>query len=298
MVLQPGFYPDMSDADYHADPAPTPSLSSSLARTLVEKSPLHAKFASPRFGEREPFEPSAAMIFGSAAHSLALGAGASVVGLEFDDWRSKAAKEAKEAAEASGAIVLKMKDYERLVAMTDAIKPVIASLVGENALPEQAMFWTGKTGGWRRGKIDIMSADRTVIVDYKTVSTSAEPESAGRSLYTSGYHIQQELYVRGLDALDPAGAGRRAFYFLVQEQHPPFAYSLHRLAGDGLAVAASQVDYAEASWDMAVTSGHWPAYGASVNHAPIPAYIAQKWYGAALRDEGSQPIEELLNAEG
>lgn len=298
MVTQPGFYPDMPDAEYHADPAPTPSLSSSLARTIVEKSVLHAKFASPRFGEREEFEPTAAMQFGSAAHALALGKGAEVIGLEFDDWRSKAAREAREAHEAQGKLVFKIKDYERLVAMTDVIRPVIADLVGDNARAEEAMFWQGRTGGWRRGKVDVMSSDRAIIVDYKTVTGSAEPESAGRSLYTSGYHIQQALYMRGLDALDPDNVGRRAFYFVVQEQNPPFAFSIHRLAGDGLSVADAQVDYAETTWDVSVTTGNWPAYGRIVNHTPIPAYLAQKWYGAALREEGERDISELLNEAG
>ena len=51
-VPGPGIYPGISAADYHADCAPEPSLSSSIARTLLAQSPLHAYHAHPRMGGR------------------------------------------------------------------------------------------------------------------------------------------------------------------------------------------------------------------------------------------------------
>ena len=39
---------DISAEAYHADPAPEPSLSSSVAKILVNLSPAHARIAHPR----------------------------------------------------------------------------------------------------------------------------------------------------------------------------------------------------------------------------------------------------------
>ena len=46
-VDRPAIY-EMSPANYHADPCPAPSLSSSIARKLLGYSPLHAAHEHPR----------------------------------------------------------------------------------------------------------------------------------------------------------------------------------------------------------------------------------------------------------
>src|SRR5688572_24266058 len=63
---------DITPADYHLDPCVTPSLSSSIAHTLVTKSPLHAWTEHPRFGALRS-ESSKAQDEGSIIHKLLLG---------------------------------------------------------------------------------------------------------------------------------------------------------------------------------------------------------------------------------
>ena len=46
-VTAPGLY-RMTEAAYHADPCPAPSLSRSIAETLILESPEHAFAAHPR----------------------------------------------------------------------------------------------------------------------------------------------------------------------------------------------------------------------------------------------------------
>jgi hypothetical protein len=41
---------DVSTAEYHADPCAQPSLSASIARELIHKSPLHAWQVHPKLG--------------------------------------------------------------------------------------------------------------------------------------------------------------------------------------------------------------------------------------------------------
>jgi len=55
-ISKPGVY-DIPDKEYHADPCPVPSLSSTLARTLLNQSPLHAWTKHPRLNpDHEPEE--------------------------------------------------------------------------------------------------------------------------------------------------------------------------------------------------------------------------------------------------
>ena len=88
---------DIAAAAYHADPAPEPSLSSSVARILVERSPRHAWWAHPRLNpDFAPDRGSDAAAVGSAVHAVALeGEWDRIAFIEAPDWRTKAAKEAR-----------------------------------------------------------------------------------------------------------------------------------------------------------------------------------------------------------
>ena len=66
-VAAPGLY-RMAAAAYHADPAPAPSLSSSLARLIVGHSPAHAKEAHPRL-TLDPIGPESKAIDRGADYS-------------------------------------------------------------------------------------------------------------------------------------------------------------------------------------------------------------------------------------
>jgi hypothetical protein len=56
--------------EYHRDPAPAPSLSSTLARVLLNQSPLHAWTASPRLNPMWEPKDSATFDIGRAASGL------------------------------------------------------------------------------------------------------------------------------------------------------------------------------------------------------------------------------------
>src|SRR5689334_14881887 len=64
---------DMADADYHADPCPSPSLSSHIAMLVIGKSLMHAWRAHPRSPLFEESFLGSAADRGSAAHSVLFG---------------------------------------------------------------------------------------------------------------------------------------------------------------------------------------------------------------------------------
>ena len=55
-VTEPGIYADFPVADYFADPTPEPSLTQTLAKLLLERAPIHAKYAHPRLTPVVPDE--------------------------------------------------------------------------------------------------------------------------------------------------------------------------------------------------------------------------------------------------
>ena len=69
MITKPGVY-DLPMAEYHADPCPEPSLSSSIIRLLCSASPLHAWTAHPRLNAAYVAEESDRFDVGTAAHAL------------------------------------------------------------------------------------------------------------------------------------------------------------------------------------------------------------------------------------
>ena len=90
-ISTPGIY-EIPAALYHADPCPEPSLSASVARTLIERSALHAKMQHPRFG-REERPVTSGMALGTAAHAVILEGDWDGIGfIDADSFRTKAVK--------------------------------------------------------------------------------------------------------------------------------------------------------------------------------------------------------------
>ena len=118
--MEPGVY-DLDAAAYHADPCPEPSLSSSIGKLIVGRSPLHAKCAHPRLNPDYQPRESGKFDLGSTVHKLILGKGAEVVAIEADDWRTKAAKEARDTARGDGKTPMLVGQLERAVLMYEAV---------------------------------------------------------------------------------------------------------------------------------------------------------------------------------
>ena len=77
--LPPGLHFGLPDHVYHADPSPRPSLSSTLARVILDQSPLHAWTRHPRLNPFYESEDRKTFDIGRAAHRAVLGAGGDYV---------------------------------------------------------------------------------------------------------------------------------------------------------------------------------------------------------------------------
>jgi hypothetical protein len=283
-VTAPGLY-RMPAALYHADPAPVPSLSSSLAKILIDQSPAHAHAAHPRLGKTgsADSEPTRAKEIGSAAHKLILGQGAEIVVIEAEDYRTKAAKEARAAACEAGHLPILAPDLqkaERLANYADARLATIPDCEGFHAAPAELVgIVQDPSGAWLRIMMDRFEdrGGHAIIWDVKTGDQPAAPHLLGRRIEGMGMEVQAALYVRAVELLIPRLAGRVRFRWIFIENDLPHAVTVAEADGVTLGIGARKLALALSRWNAACRTDQWPGYPARIVHPEYPGWAEQRW---------------------
>jgi exodeoxyribonuclease VIII len=274
----------MENAEYHA----LTSVISKSHLDLVARSPLHywARYVDPK--RVEP-EPTAAMLLGTAVHTLVLEtdqfAERYVAAPEGIDRRYKAGKElfAEWEAQAAGRTVLTKADADLIQAMGRAVHghPAAAYLLGLPGKAETTHMWTDEATGLEcKCRPDWLVDDGSMIVDLKTTE-DASPTGFAKSIANFRYHVQASWYLDGLER----ATGRRPeqFIFICVEKKAPHAVAVY--AADAEMVAAGQVTAAR---DMLLLAecrdaDYWPAYSDQIETISLPPWMRP-------RPDGSQPM--------
>lgn len=256
--VTPGFY-DMNAADYHADPCPSPSLSSSVAKVLVNKSPKHAWKIHPRLGGEPQDAPSREMQIGSAVHALALGKGAELFVVTAPDYKTATAREQRDRALAVGRIPILEPDLAMAQSMAKPIEEELKRLFSahDGWMAEIVGVWE-VDGVWRRMMLDAVSPDGALIVDLKT-TVSAAPGAFATQFVRMGYDISEAFYLDGLRALLGDVDGQR-MVFIAQERGHPEAITLHESDQATREIAMRDVLHAHELWTECLAADHWPSY--------------------------------------
>ncbi|WP_245500129.1 PD-(D/E)XK nuclease family protein [Rhizobium leguminosarum] len=293
-VTAPGLY-RMSEAAYHADPAPAPSLSRSIAEKLLLESPLHARAAHPRLTKQDPTEEknSRTREIGSAGHALLLRQPTEIAVLDYDDFKSKAAQADRAAAQARGAIPMLTVDYEKSVAMVGKARallskndhPAIRALADgdDAAMNEVTAVWKDRCGDlWARARMDRIHIidGRLTILDYKTTELSVEPAAVAAAVYNKNLHFQDAFYRRAARALFPEIDRHELkldFIFVMQEQDPPFEITVARVDAAGRLIGEKMVSDAFLLWRKCMSDNWWPGYPDGIVEAEMPAYVDTRW---------------------
>lgn len=273
---EPGIY-DMSMPEYLADPCPEPSFSSSAAVTICQRSPLHTQ------QRPQPEDASKAMDLGAAVHAMLLDHDESRIRLiNAENYRTKAAREERDEAHEADLIPLLTRQMDKAMRVRDASREAIAAceelgwIVTEpkSVDVEQTLLW--RDGDiWCRARPDVIAKDRSVIVNYKTTATNAEPGAFGNGyLIRGGYHIQAYHHLRGVEVL----TGQKAKYvWIVQEVEPPYATSFIGMGPSLEALGEQQWSHALILWRECLQSGEWPGYPNQVCWIDAPVWYTQKW---------------------
>lgn len=262
---------DISPDEYHA----RSGLSSTIAKTLIARSPLHAK------AEYRRRAATKEMDVGNVVHRLVLGKGRDFEALDFGDYKTNAAKTARDAARKAGKTPVLVEAFARANTTAEAIRAGLADrgivLDGES---EVAIEWNEESAHGPvqcRGMLDHVWLTRGVIVDLK-VTHDAAPTSVERTSENLGYGIQSAAYTRALTAFDPSLAGRVDFLFVFAEPEEPYAINVCRPDGMFRELGERRWLRAVSTWAECLATDTWPAYGAT-NNLSCPAWaLAREGY--------------------
>jgi PDDEXK-like domain of unknown function (DUF3799) len=283
-ITKPGIFLDFPTNAYFDDPCPTPSLTQSIAKILIDQSPAHARLEHPRLrppatddDEGEKYTTPKAI--GNAAHSMMMGRGKEIAEGKFNNWMTKEAKTFRAEQEAAGKTVILSKHLSRAMDMVKAARAQLDAIGWHEAFTdgqgEVVIAWReGST--WFRSMIDWMSSP-TRLYDYKTGAVSFAPHAIPLKMEGDGWHIQGAMQERGLDILVPDTAGRRKFRFAAQENYPPYALVGVELDEHWLTMGRKKLAYAVELWQRCMAANGWPAYPSEVLRPVYPGFKETQW---------------------
>lgn len=292
-IDKPGIYRGIDVEAYHADPCPVPSLSQSIAKVLIDRSPLHAAAAHPRLtkpaAEDEETEKYVkAKVIGDAAHKIMIGRGKDLAVAKFADWRTKEAKAFREEATAAGKLPILdahlAAAHKIVFAGREQIDQHQERDCFQHGAGEVALIWQ-EGPLWFRCLVDWLHDDLLTVDDYKTSGMSVAPHVLGMRAADAGWHIQAAMIERGLDALDPDNAGRRRFRFIPQEQDEPYALNVMLMTEHWLTMGRKQLQHAVDLWGWCLERGQWPGYPAFALTPEFPGWKETKWLEREVEHE-------------
>jgi hypothetical protein len=276
---------DIPETLYHADGlAPSPSLSSSVAKVMIDRTPRHGHAAHPRLNPNFEREEKTAFDLGSAFHKLVLEKGAEIVIVDAKDWRTDNAKAQRAAAYEDDKTPLLRDQYNRAVEMVRAVKAQVKyreelALAMNGGVAERVLIWEEETAHgpiWCRAMLDWIPHGGSVLVDWKSTGIGAGPDDWGRrTIWDMGCDIQDVFYRRGVRKV--LGREFEAVLFAVAENSDPFAMMCHRVSPAALAMAERKVQWAINTWGMCIHAGKWPGYPTATAWQDPPPWIEGRW---------------------
>lgn len=297
--LKEGIYFNVTEAEYHSDPCPEPSLSSSISKIILQKSAMHAKAAHPRLNPN--YEPDDKPIFniGKTIHSLVMGDEREFTIVDAKAWNTNAAKAEREAAYTLGKTPILKHKFEALKKMARRAAEQMeaheesATLIGGR--PEVTLVWQDVGGIWCRCRLDKMADTSKDFYDFKSTEASANPAAVSRLIFNMGYDIQASFYKRGIRKV--LGIQDPSYKFIFQELYDPHALSVVGVNVPSEHVADRKVDEAIRIWAHCMETGEFPGYPLRTAYVDAPPYLEKEWLEREERDaEQNTPAIDSIAA--
>ena len=299
LIKKPGLYTDLDANDYHADPCPEPSLSSSIIDVILDESAARAWAEHPKHPDFERDE-DAKFNLPNVCHALLLNAGRNYVMVDAPDWRTNAAKELRDKTIKDGKIPILEHQFEQARSIvTVGSREINQSGIGrfwfsDAAKSEVAGVW--KEGDlWCRMLIDRLwlpepgANGAPLIMDYKTTEAAINEWTVSEYAVNQGWHIQSNWYKRGLaKILNPKAAESwkpPEFWFIVQTRKRPYPIMVVKLSRALDTIAERQIDWAMDKWRNERTDLYSEAM------ADLPSWYQSKWLTRELADDPDAPLE-------
>lgn len=292
--LAPGLHTDVPAERYHADElCAVPTLSSSIAGTLLALTPCHAKAAHPRLWDEPPAEKTRTTLdVGKVVHELILGRGEGFEVVDADDWRKKAIQDERDAILAAGRTPILIRDMVRAEAIAAAAARVIAETPGLDdfrdvaARSEVVGLWRDIGGPWCRMMVDRLTVGGTVY-DIKTTGRGLGTRTLQAKI-EDGLALQAGFYLRGLAALAPELAGRFRWRWIFLEQDEPYEARVVEPDGEVLAHGDRLAALAIEKWRSCLAADEWPGYPRRIERLGMPTWAETRLVERELADPDAE----------
>lgn len=274
LIGTPGLY-DLTHDQYHSDPCAIPSLSCSIARILVRRTPRHAWQAHARFGN-VGIVPTRVMDDGSTIHAMMLGQGhliepvRAVNGPKHKDagkpvtaYLTDAAKEERDEIRKMGRIpVLHYRLPELIRCKGAALQQLRAADDGEVFLSpgrNEVTAVSREDDVMLRCLVDRLPDARDLAPgDLKCTEMSVSPGAWDKRLQTE-YAFQDAFYRRVLRSAE--GFARPPMRFSAIELDPPHGTVITAPDDRLRAIAEAEVEQAIQLWRQCMRTNEWPLFG-------------------------------------
>jgi hypothetical protein len=262
--IQPGVY-DIPADDYHADPIPGGSLSSTGARKLLPPgcpALYHYEQGQQQTKQKRHLE------FGTAVHTLAFGDGPGLVRIDADNYKTTEARQAAEKARIRGDIPLLPAEMQQAQDMAAALlaHPQAGDLLTGGEAEQTYLWRDDETGIWCRARLDYVRPGE--VIDLKTTQ-DVSLEAVIKAIHKWGYHQQRGWYVDGYRAI---WGYEPEFRFVFIAKTPPYLITVVEPDVTACLIGEARNRRARHIYAECQRTGHWPAYDQQIWTVPLPAY--------------------------
>lgn len=273
MLASPGLYAGIGPDRYHGQLTVTPSLSASMAVTIIDECPAKM-FANCYLDPEYEGEQRQDFDIGTAAHLGLLEPdlwAERIVEIDADSYRTKDAKAARDAAHAAGRTPLLTDQADRVRAMGAAARRnAEIRRVMTGARFETTLVWQDReTGVWLKTRPDVLALTGGELHDYKT-TTCAEESTFERRAADLLYFQKAAWYLDGVEAV--TGARPDVYGFIVQETKRPFLTAVYDLDERAIEWGRKMNRVAIDLFAECLATGIWPGYGGRRGRIGLPAY--------------------------
>ena len=233
-----------------------PYLTPSIAVTLLEKTPHHAKLECPFYGPVQR-EPSDAMIEGSIVDGLVLGRGPDVTVIYVDSYSTKHAQALRDGTKEAGRMPIKVADWRRCKQAAEDLTRQIkhqspaAALALSCGTKKKRIFWESR-GVYCSTEPDIYNFQVDGVFDLKRTKIVPTERNWRRHVGTMNYHIQAAAALEG--------TGADMFGWIVVEASQPHCAVVHLATPELIRIGQRDWDCAKDIWANCVETGVFPAY--------------------------------------
>ncbi|MEM1189902.1 MAG: PD-(D/E)XK nuclease-like domain-containing protein [Pseudomonadota bacterium] len=240
-LVEPGWYPDMSNAEYHGSFA----VGSSRLKTLCNQTPAHFHYE-----RTHPKESTPAMALGTAVHAMVLepdtykdAVAVLPEGLNMRSSTDRAVRDQFIAMNAGKTIITLAQQHAAEYMAESVMKLTDVRILLSDMIPESSVFWWYKSKDpdespepfkqMLKVRPDALNPAHSIIIDLKTTRDATET-SFNRAIIDHYYHLSAAMYLEGVNQcsqlLEHTGNfGFTKFLLVCVENTPPYPAAAYAL---------------------------------------------------------------------